>query len=90
LPDSRPTNSYDLLPIGNGQAPGMMTAFGAIVEVAGLAVVIALRLTALRFTAGLRRATFLFFAAFFFPDRLFAFAIQSSSRSPARRAPARQ
>ena len=40
----------------------------------------------LRFAAGLRRATvFFFFAAFFFPTRRYAFAIDSSSRLPARR-----
>jgi hypothetical protein len=58
----------------------MTTGRGAIGTAAGL------RLTDLRFAAGLRRAAlFFFFAAFFFPTRLFAFAIRSSSRLPARR-----
>jgi hypothetical protein len=69
-----------LLPIGNGHAPGITTGRGAIVPTAGL------RRVDDRFAAGLRRATvFFFFAAFFFPARLFAFAIRPSSRLPARR-----
>jgi len=67
-----------LLPIGNGHAPGITTGRDAIGVAAGL------RLTDLRFAAGLRRAAlFLLFAAFFFPARFFAFAIQPSSRLPA-------
>jgi len=58
----------------------MTTGRDAIGAAAGL------RLADLRFAAGLRRAAlFLLFAAFFFPTRLFAFAIRFSSRLPARR-----
>jgi len=43
-----------------------------------------LRREDVRFAAGFRRAAVFFFTAFFFPARLFAFAIRPSSRLPAR------
>lgn len=61
----------------------MTTGRGAIEAGAGRAAAAGLRFAPRR-AAGLRRATF-FFAAFLVPARLFAFAIQSSSRLPARR-----
>ncbi|MNC87483.1 hypothetical protein D3C83_32120 [compost metagenome] len=66
----------------------MTTGRGAIGAVAGLVAATGPRFAALRFAAGLRRvAAFFFFAAFLFPARFFAFAIQLSSRLPRAASP---
>src|SRR5262245_46839859 len=67
-----------LVPIGNGQAPGMTTGRGVDGAAGGGAA--GLRPAGFLRAAGLRRTAF-FFAAFFFPARLFAFAIRSSSQA---------
>ncbi len=64
-----------LVPIGNGQAPGITTGRGATGAGAGAA---GLRTAGLRFAEprfALRRATFFFFAARLLPARFLAFAI---------------
>jgi hypothetical protein len=62
-----------LLPIGNGQAPGITTGREAIGTGAAGVRAAGLRFAGARFA--LRRAVCFFFAALLFPTRLFAFAI---------------